>query len=110
MDYFSSYQATYLERDVRQLLNVSSLRDFDRFMRATAVRSGHLLNKAELSKEVGISNKTVTEWLSVLEASNQITLLEPHFTNVASASSRPPSSTSTTSDCCASFWGSMRIP
>ena len=82
VDYFSSYQATYLERDVRQLLNVSSLRDFDRFMRATAVRSGHLLNKAELSKEVGISNKTVTEWLSVLEASNQITLLEPHFTNV----------------------------
>ncbi len=81
-DYFSSYQATYLERDVRQLLNVSSLRDFDRFMRATAVRSGHLLNKTELSKEVGISNRTVTEWLSVLQASNQITLLEPHFTNV----------------------------
>ena len=82
VDYFSSYQATYLERDVRQLLNVSSLRDFDRFMRATAVRSGHLLNKTELSKEVGISNRTVTEWLSVLQASNQITLLEPYFTNV----------------------------
>ena len=81
-DYFGSYQATYLERDVRQLLNVSSLRDFDRFMRAAAVRSGHLLNKTELSREVGISNRTVTEWLSVLQASNQITLLEPHFTNV----------------------------
>ena len=81
-DYFSSYQATYLERDVRQLLNVSSLRDFDRFMRATAVRSGHLLNKTELSKEVGISNRTVTEWLNVLQASNQITLLEPYFANV----------------------------
>ena len=81
-DYFSSYQATYLERDVRQLLNVSSLRDFDRFMRASAVRSGHLLNKTELSKEVGISNRTVTEWLNVLQASNQITLLEPYFANV----------------------------
>ncbi len=81
-DYFSSYQATYLERDVRQLLNVSSLRDFDRFMRAGAVRSGQLLNKTELAKDVGISNKTATEWLSVLEASNQITLLEPWFTNV----------------------------
>lgn len=81
-DYFSSYQATYLERDVRQLLNVSSLRDFDRFMRASAVRSGQLLNKTELAKEVGISNKTATEWLSVLQASNQITLLEPYFTNV----------------------------
>ena len=81
-DYFSSYQATYLERDVRQLLNVSSLRDFDRFMRASAVRSGQLLNKTELSKEVGVSNKTAAEWLSVLQASNQITLLEPYFTNV----------------------------
>ena len=81
-DYFSSYQATYLERDVRQLLNVSSLRDFDRFMRATAVRSGHLLNKTELSREVGISNRTITEWMGVLQASNQITLLEPYFANV----------------------------
>ncbi len=63
-DYFRSYQATYLERDVRQLLNVSSLRDFDRFMRASAVCSGQLLNKTELAKEVGISNKTATEWLS----------------------------------------------
>ena len=81
-DYFSSYQATYLERDVRQLLNVSSLRDFDRFMRACAIRSGHLLNKTELSKEVGISSRTVAEWMSVLQASNQITLLEPHWTNL----------------------------
>ena len=80
-DYFGSYQATYLERDVRQLLNVSSLRDFGRFMRAAAVRSGQLLNRAELSRDVGISNKTATEWLSVLQASNQITLLEPYFTN-----------------------------
>ena len=89
-DYFSSYQATYLERDVRQLLNVSSLRDFDRFMRASAVRSGQLLNKTELAKEVGISNKTATEWLSVLEASNQITLLEPWFTNVGKRLTKTP--------------------
>ena len=89
-DYFSSYQATYLERDVRQLLNVSSLRDFDRFMRATAVRSGQLLNKTELSKEVGVSNKTAAEWLSVLQASNQITLLEPCFTNVGKRVTKTP--------------------
>ena len=89
-DYFSSYQATYLERDVRQLLNVSSLRDFDRFMRASAVRSGQLLNKTELAKEVGISNKTATEWLSVLQASNQITLIEPYFTNVGKRLTKTP--------------------
>ena len=89
-DYFSSYQAIYLERDIRQLLNVSSLRDFDRFMRASAVRSGQLLNKTELAKEVGISNKTATVWLSVLEASNQITLLEPWFTNVGKRLTKTP--------------------
>ena len=89
-DYFSSYQATYLERDVRQLLNVSSLRDFDRFMRASVVRTGQLLNRTELSKEVGISNKTAAEWLSVLQASNQITLLEPYFANVGRRLAKTP--------------------
>lgn len=81
-DFFRSYQATYLERDVRQILNVSSLRDFDRFMRAAAVRSGQLLNRTELGKEVGVSAKTINEWLSVLQVTNQITLLEPYFANV----------------------------
>ncbi len=80
-DYFSSYQATYLERDVRQLLNVSSLRDFDRFMRALALRSGQLLNKSEIAKETGINSKTADKWLNVLVASNQVTLLEPWFAN-----------------------------
>ncbi len=89
-DYFSSYQATYLERDVRQLLNVSSLRDFDRFMRAAAVRSGQLLNRTELSRDVGTSNKTATEWLSVLQASNQVTLIEPYFANVGKRLTKTP--------------------
>ena len=82
VDLFGGYQATYLERDVRQILNVSSLRDFDRFMRAAAVRSGQLLNKTELAKEVGVSTKTINEWLGVLEATNQVTMLEPYFANV----------------------------
>ena len=90
VDYFRSYQATYLERDVRQLLNVTSLRDFDRFMRAMAVRSGQLLNKTELGKEVGVSAKTINAWLSVLEATNQITLLEPYFVNVSKRIAKTP--------------------
>ena len=81
-DFFRSYQATYLERDVRQILNVTSLRDFDRFMRAAAIRSGQLLNKTELGKEVGISHKTIDQWLNVLQATNQITLLEPYYQNI----------------------------
>ena len=81
-DFFRSYQATYLERDVRQILNVTSLRDFDRFMRACAIRSGQLLNKSELGKEVGVSHKTVDQWLHVLQATDQISLLEPYFQNI----------------------------
>lgn len=90
VDFFRGYQATYLERDVRQILNVTSLRDFDRFMRATALRSGRLLNKSELAKEVGVSNKTIGEWLSVLQATNQITLLEPYFENIGKRLTKSP--------------------
>lgn len=80
--FFRSYVATYLERDVRLLLNVGNLRDFDRFIRACAARSGQLLNKSELGRDVGISPTTAGEWLSVLQASGQISLLEPWFGNI----------------------------
>jgi len=79
--FFESYLATYLERDVRQLINVASLRDFERFIRACAARSGQLLDKASLARDVGISSTTCNDWISVLQASNQIALLEPWFGN-----------------------------
>jgi hypothetical protein len=80
-EFFASYLATYLERDVRSLLRVGSLRDFERFVRACALRSGQLLNKADLARDVGVSAPTANEWLSVLAASNQVFLLEPWFSN-----------------------------
>ncbi len=80
--FYGSYLATYLERDVRQLLNIGSLRDFERFLRACAIRSGQLLNKSDLARDVGISPSTAGQWLSVLVASNQVDLLEPWFVNV----------------------------
>jgi predicted AAA+ superfamily ATPase len=79
--FYNSYMATYLERDVRSLLNVGSLRDFERFLRACALRSANLLNKADLARDVGIAPSTANQWLSVLEASGQIVLLEPWFSN-----------------------------
>ena len=79
--FYRSYTATYLERDVRSLLNVASLRDFERFIRACALRSGQLLNKAELARDVGISPSTANQWLSVLQASGQVVLVEPWFSN-----------------------------
>jgi predicted AAA+ superfamily ATPase len=79
--FYNSYIATYLERDVRSLTNVGSLRDFERFLRACALRSANLLNKADLARDVGIAPSTANHWLSTLEASGQIVLLEPWFSN-----------------------------
>ncbi len=89
-EYYRSYLATYLERDVRSLLKVGSLRDFERFLRACAMRSAQLLNKAELARDVGISPPTANEWLSVLVASNQVFLLEPWFSNKTKSVVRTP--------------------
>jgi predicted AAA+ superfamily ATPase len=79
--FYSSYIATYLERDVRALSAVGSLRDFERFLRACALRSGNLLNKAELARDIGIAPSTANQWLSILEASGHVVLLEPWFSN-----------------------------
>lgn len=79
--FYNSYLATYLERDVRSLTNVGSLRDFERFVRSCALRSANLLNKADLARDVGISPSTANHWLSMLEASGQVVLLEPWFSN-----------------------------
>ena len=80
--FYSSYLVSYLERDLRQILNVASLRDFERFIRACAARNAQLLDQSALANEVGVSSKAIKSWLSVLQASNQIVLLEPWFTNL----------------------------
>lgn len=77
-----AFLTTYIERDVRQIMNVTSLRDFERFLRLCAARNGQLVNKTDLGRDVGITAKTVDQWLGVLQASNQIALLEPWFGNV----------------------------
>lgn len=76
--WMGSYVATYLERDVRQVVNVGDLRDFDRFLRVAALRAGQLLSYAELARDVGIAPNTAKRWVSVLEASQQVFLLEPY--------------------------------
>ena len=75
-DFLGSYVATYLERDLRQLLQVTNLRDYERFL-----RTAQLLNRADLGRDVGISGSTAGAWLSALEASHQLVLLEPWFAN-----------------------------
>ncbi len=80
-DWFPNYVATYLERDVRQIIAVRNLSQFQRFVRMCAARSGQLLNLAALGADCGISAVTAREWLSVLEASYLITRLPPYFQN-----------------------------
>ena len=80
-DWFASYVATYIERDVRQLLQVQDLSTFQRFLRLCAGRTGQLLNMNSIAVEVGISHATVRSWISVLEASHIIFLLTPYHRN-----------------------------
>ena len=77
----SSYIQTYLERDVRQILNVGDLGTFNRLLRLCAARTGQILNMSELARDAGVTVPTIKKWLSVLEASYQIYLLPPHFKN-----------------------------
>ena len=80
-DWFASYVATYIERDVRQVLNVQDMGAFQRFLRLCAGRSGQLLNLSTLAGEAGISHSTARAWLSVLESSDLVFLLPPYHRN-----------------------------
>ncbi len=79
--WFAGYIATYLERDVRQVLNISNLGQFQRFVLMCAARSGQLLNLNSLAADCGISQPTARQWLTVLQASYVVTLLPPFHRN-----------------------------
>ncbi len=82
-EFYASYLATYLERDLRVALDVGNLSDFERFMRLCAARTGQLLNKTALARDAGISTKTAAAWLSALQACNQLTLVAPWHGNLS---------------------------
>ena len=78
---YRNYYQTYVERDVRQLIQIKNLTLFERFMKLLAGRVGQVLNLHGLSGEVGVSSTTLREWLSVLEASYIIFRLPPYYEN-----------------------------
>ena len=80
-DYFPSYIQTYIERDVRSISNIGDLSVFQRFVKLCAGRAGQLLNLSSLGAELGINYKTVRSWISILEASFIVFLLQPHHRN-----------------------------
>lgn len=80
--YYAAYVDTYIDRDVRQLGSVGDTLAFTQFMTALASRTGELLNAASLARDVGVDGKTVKRWLSILQASNIIYLLQPFSLNI----------------------------
>lgn len=88
--FYSSYIKTYLERDVRSLSAVQNLDDFRKFMIAVAARTGQMINYANIADEVGKDQSTIKRWLSVLEASGIICLLEPFSSSVLKRAIKTP--------------------
>ena len=87
---YPNYVKTYLERDVRDLLQIKDMMQFQTFLRLCAGRTGNLFNASELSNEVGIAVNTVKSWLSVLQTSYIITLLPPYFENTSKRLTKTP--------------------
>ncbi len=80
-DWYQSYIRTYLERDVRQMKNVSDLSTFQRFLKLCAARVGQVINFSDLGRDCGISYQTAKAWISLLEASFIIFMLPPFYEN-----------------------------
>jgi uncharacterized protein len=79
--WFPAYVTSYVERDVRQLVNIQDLESFQRFVQLCAGRSGQILNLTSLATDCGITHNTAKSWISVLEASYILFLLRPHHEN-----------------------------
>jgi len=89
-DELSFYVQTYLERDVREVENVRNLRSFTTFLRLAAGRTGQVLNVSSLAADAGISPKVASDWLSILEASYVVRLLEPWHANLNKRLTKAP--------------------
>ena len=81
VDWLGNYFQTYIERDVRDVVNVGDLETFSRFVRLCAGRNGQLLNLSSLANDCGITHTTSKRWISILEASFILFLLRPHYKN-----------------------------
>lgn len=88
--WFSGYFQTYLERDIKNIYDIGSLRDFQRFMQLLASRCSQLLSLSALSADLGIAVNTVKRWISILEACRIIYLLNPYYNNLGKRITKSP--------------------
>ena len=84
------YLNTYIERDLRNLMNIKNLSVFEKFLKLCATQIGRLTNYSRLANDCGITQNTVKEWLSILEASYIIFQLQPHFENFRKRLTKSP--------------------
>ena len=89
-DVYSNYYTTYVERDLRQLVNIKEFSLFQKFISLMAGRTGTILNATALSAELGVSAVTVSHWMSVLETSYVIFKLPPYFRNIGKRITKSP--------------------
>lgn len=89
-NYYSSYINTYIERDIRQLLNVGKTIEFYNFMQYIAVRTAQEINYSNIAKEIGVDSKTIKNWISILESSGIIYLLQPYYSNLSNRIIKSP--------------------
>ncbi len=80
-EWYPSYIQSYLERDVRQIINVKNLNKFQTFLKLCAGRIGQIFNASSIATEIGVDYKTVQSWVSILQASFIIFLLQPYYKN-----------------------------
>ena len=88
-DFYSSYVATYLERDINELIAADSL-TFTKFMTSVAARTGEMLNYANIASEVGVSEPTIKSWISVLERTGIVYILQPYSASALNRAIRTP--------------------
>lgn len=88
--FYSSYVQTYIQRDVREITNITNEAGFYNFLRAAAARTGQLLNYADLARDADINHRTVKDWLNILETSGIIYLLRPYHNNVVNRLIKTP--------------------
>lgn len=88
-EYYSSYVSTYLERDVNELISADSI-TFTKFLTAVAARTGEMLNYANIASEVGVSEPTIKSWISILERTGIVYLLQPYSASALSRAIKTP--------------------
>lgn len=88
-DFYSSYVNTYLERDINELISSDSL-TFMKFLTAVAARTGELLNYGNIASDVGVSEPTIKKWISILERTGIIYLLQPYSANALKRAIKAP--------------------